>query len=88
MCQAFIGECYFNNDGTIGFITEKFKAHDIPWLEVCLFHLPKALASPNNRAHDMSVRISYHLHDFFHHSKHPVDYLYREYQDQTAWKKK
>jgi len=88
MCSELIGDCYINGDETIGFFEENFKAKDIPWLEVCLLHLPKALASPNNRAWDIAIRQAYHLHEFYHHPKHPIDYLYQEYKDQTAWKKK
>lgn len=87
MCNELIGDCYANGDETIGFFEEAFKAKDIPWLEVCMLHLPKALATPNNRAHDIAVRLSYHLHNFFHHPKHPVDYLYSEFNDIRVWKK-
>jgi len=88
MCNELIGDCYVNGDGTFGFFEKAFKAKDIPWLEVCMLHLPKALANPNDRAWDIAVRQSYHLHEFFHHPKHIVDYLYYEFQNQTIWKKK
>lgn len=61
---------------------------EIHWLEMCMVHLPKALATPNNRDWDISVRQAYHLQEFYHHPKHPVDYLYQEFKDKTVWVKK
>lgn len=87
MCTDLIGICYFNNDETIGFRIDATESVDIPWLEVCILHLPKALSTPNNRAMDISVRQSYHIHEFYHHPKHVVDYLYNEYQTQRVWSK-
>lgn len=87
MCKHLIGDCYLNADGTIGVVKGRFDAIDIPWIEVCLLHLPKALANSNNRAWDIAIRQTYHLHEFYHHPKHPVDYLYQEYQDHIAWNK-
>ena len=88
MCKVLMGDCYFNDDGTIGIVEGDFKAQDIPWLEICMLHLPKVLANPNNRAHDIAVRQAYHLHEFFHHPKHIVDYLYYEFQNKTIWTKR
>ena len=90
MCKLMFTDeylnCYVTSDGNVRF-SGTIGILEIPWLEVCMVHLPKALATPNNRAHDISVRLSYHLHNFFHHPKHPVDYLYSEFNDIRIWKK-
>lgn len=87
MCIELVGDCYVNDNETIRFFEGASKFKDIPWFEVCMVHLPRAMATPNNRAHDIAVNLSYHLHDFFHHTKHPVDYLYSEFSDIRVWKK-
>ena len=59
----------------------------IPWLEVCMIHLPNAMATPNKRSHDIAINVAYHLHNFYHRQKHPVDYLYSEFSNVRVWKK-
>jgi len=91
MCKLMFTDEYLNCyvttmgnvrfSGTVGIL-------EIPWLEVCMIHLPKALETPNNRAKEMAIRQACHMHDFFHHPKHIVDYLYYEYQNKTIWTKK
>lgn len=71
--------CYLDLDENVKFSGTEYSVY-IPWLEVCMLHLPEVMANPNNRSHDIAVRQSYHLHEFFHHPKHIVDYLYYEYQ--------
>jgi len=90
MCSELIGPATAVSDyGDYEiFISEGEHMGSYPWLEMCLLQLPKALANPNNRAWDISIRQAYHLHEFYHHPKHPVDYLYQEFKDQTAWVKK
>jgi len=87
MCGELIGDCYANGDETIGFFEAEFKAKRIPWLEVCMVHIPNAMGTPNNGAREISIRLTCHIHKFFHHPKHPVDYLYGEYISNKAWRK-
>lgn len=85
VCDEIFNDCFWS-DGQVTFVgaTEHVT---IPWLEVCLVHVSSALANPNDRSWDIAIKQSYHLHEFYHHPKHPIDYLYREYQSQTMWKK-
>jgi hypothetical protein len=59
-----------------------------PWLEMCLVHLPRFLSTSTNWSHSIASRIAMHVQEFYHHPKHPVDYLYQEFKDQTAWVKR
>jgi len=92
MCLHYISDdglinFYWTENEEVGFVSSG-NSVNIPWLEVCMLHLPKAMANVNNRPYDISVRLAYHLHDFYHHPKHPIDHLYQEYKDHTAWIKK
>ena len=86
MCKSLIGSCHWIDDSFILFLIDKNKSVEIHWLEVCILHLPKAMANPNNRKWDIAIRQVYHMHEFYHHPKHPIDDLYREYKDKSAWK--
>ena len=93
MCRDLLGYstlCGLNSSVAFSFEKEggELAGEVVPWLEVCLLHLPKVLETPNNRAKEIAIRQSCHLHEFFHHPKHIVDYLYYEYQDQRIWTKK
>lgn len=90
MCRELLGHCISSGGpkAEIDFFEGDLKNETIPWLEVCLVHLPAVLATPNNRAWDMSVRQAYHLQNYYHHPRHVIDYLYREFKDKTAWVKK
>lgn len=79
-------ECYWNDD-KLRFMSLSGST-DIPWLEVCLLHLPKAMSTPNNRSYDISIRQAYHLHKFYHTKRHVIDYLHYEYENETIWKKR
>jgi len=69
------------------FISRGHHMGNYPWLEMCLVHLPKFLATPINWSHSIAGRIAFHVQEFYHHPKHPVDYLYQEFKDQTVWVK-
>jgi len=88
MCKLMFTDeylnCYITSEGNVRF-SGTVGILEIPWLEVCMLHLPKVLSNPNDRPHDIAVRQAYHLHEFFYHPKHIVDYLYYEYQNQTIW---
>jgi hypothetical protein len=87
MCNDLIGKCYWNIGDTIGFPQDATNAVDVHWVEVCLVHLPKVLATNVNWDHSIASRIASHVHEFYYHPKHMVDYLYQEYQNNTIWKK-
>jgi len=90
MCKLMFTDeylnCYVTSDGNVRF-SGTIGILEIPWLEVCMIHLPKVMENPNNRAKDIAIRQTCHLHKFFHRSKHPVDYLYGEYNDNKTWGK-
>ena len=84
MCNKLIGTSLVISD--VNFDKIRISGlGDVPWLEVCLVHLPKVMATPNNRAKDIAIDQSCHLHEFFHNPKHIVDYLYEEFQNNKIW---
>ena len=90
MCSELIGPStavYGHGDCEI-FISEGEYKGSYPWLEMCLVHLPKFLATSINWSHSIAGRVAFHVQNFYHHPKHPVDYLYQEFKDQNVWIKK
>ncbi len=58
-----------------------------PWLEMCLVQLPRFLATPTKWSHSIAAKVAMHVQEFYHHPKHPVDYLYQEFKDTAVWVK-
>jgi len=88
MCNELIGHSSFCGlNKSITFSNGDFEGQVIPWFEVCFVHLPGFLETSTNWKHSIAGRIAMHVQGFYHHPKHPVDYLYQEYKDKTAWVK-
>lgn len=83
MCNNLIGPCSWSEDGE-SIIFESVK---IPWMEVCVAHLPKFLSTGVNWSHSIAVSLALNIQDFYYRSRHVVDALYQIYRDNTAWKK-
>lgn len=83
MCNELIGDCSWSEDGD----SLIFEYEKVGWVEVCLLHLPKVLATEINWSHSIAVNLALHVQEFYYKPRHIVDYLYQLYQDKTIWKK-